>query len=191
MKTQIVAFKGNGFIFKTLSFFLGILSPRWRKLEWKPWHLAPVVGWQKGSPIIFEHRPPHNLVGFRTVYPEEDCLIYTLPKSIDAKTLAGFLDKRLNKRYDVAAYLRTAAQYFVLHVFNHSIPRVLDERFTCWELTFEFARASGQPLQECCGKTLSAYPMITDFLAAMESLGVTGKKLNTKGKTDGKKYFGA
>lgn len=182
MKTQIIAFKGRGKLFKTLSFFLGCFSPKWRKLEWKPWHLAPVVGWSKGRPVVFEHIKPYCLVGFRTVQQGEDCKIYTLPKNINPKNLSLFLGQRINKKYDVGVYFWTIAQYIILRTCNHSIPRILNDRFTCWELSFEFARASGQPLQEYCGKNFAHYPMITDFLDSMEALGIEGKILKEKTK---------
>ncbi len=35
-----VAFKGNGFLFRVLSFILDVIEPKWRKRKWKPWHLA-------------------------------------------------------------------------------------------------------------------------------------------------------
>jgi hypothetical protein len=49
-----------------------------------------------------------------------------------------FFAAHLGKKYDVALYPWTTLQYFVRHWFNHRIPRLLDDRYTCWELEQEW-----------------------------------------------------
>ena len=65
--------------------------------------------------------------------------------------------------YDVAVYFFTMLQYLILHFFNHPIPRLLDNRYACWELAFFFAREMGKPIQ-----SIHKYPVITDFLKAKD-----------------------
>ena len=77
--------------------------------------------------------------------------------------MENFIAEELHKGYDAAVYFWTVLQYFILHFFNHHIPRVLDNRYTCWELAFVFARERGKPIQ-----SIHDYPIITDFLKEVE-----------------------
>ncbi len=55
-----------------------------------------------------------------------------------------FVQEQLGKPYDVAIYFWTALQYLVRHFYNKRIPRLLDDRFTCWENVFEFTEEMGK-----------------------------------------------
>ena len=85
-------------------------------------------------------------------------------------------------------YFRTMIQYLTLrfveylqntfvpwHKFAISLPRVLDDRYTCWELVYKFARVMGKPIQESAGLSASRYPLISDFVRAMKGRRVEWK----------------
>ena len=78
-----------------------------------------------------------------------------------------FFDSHINKRYDVAVYFWTALAIIIRHYFNRPIPKLLDNRFSCWELVQEFTTHCGKPV-------LSRYDVIIlpDMLEALEQEGL-------------------
>ncbi len=77
----------------------------------------------------------------------------------------AFVAKHKGDQYDVLCYFWTATQYLIRHIWNREIPRLLDDRYTCWELVFQFCADNGKPID-------AAYdcPIITDLLRAMGEL---------------------
>ena len=53
----------------------------------------------------------------------------------------------IGKPYDVAIYFWTGLAILIRHFFNHPIPKLLNDRFCCWELVQEFSEAMGKPIQ--------------------------------------------
>ena len=57
-----------------------------------------------------------------------------------------FLQANIDKAYDIAIYFWTSVAIIVRHYFNHPIPKLLDQRFSCWELVAEFCADMGKPI---------------------------------------------
>jgi hypothetical protein len=171
-------FKGNGPVFKFFSFLLSIFDSDWRKRAWKPWHMA--IAWDKAYSGWYVLEATDK--GVETNYYKEidlrhNCRAYHwLDGLVTKEERQRFLDEHINKRYDVAFYFFTSLQYLALrvvewtqkkfipwHQFTISLPRVLNDRFCCWELAEAFDRFMGKPW---CDK--SRYPLITDLLKTVE-----------------------
>lgn len=98
-----------------------------------------------------------------------------IPRKVIDKWVAG----HQGCKYDVAVYGWTMLQYLVLKGIELiqklfrikakiALPRVLNDRYTCWEALFQFARDMGKAIQEAIGKTVSRYPMISDLMEALD-----------------------
>lgn len=145
----------------------GILVPLIRLFEkdykGEDWHMAiavqefPQVGWQiahaTGKGVRFQYLRDYG----------KTFNVYNWLPEMDSHDVQLFVNKHLGERYDIGAYFGTALQYLILHYFNHSIPRWLDNQWTCWEFCFLFCREMGKPIQ-----SLHKYPFITDFLEAVK-----------------------
>jgi hypothetical protein len=117
------------------------------------------------------HRPKQSpgLVsggtGLRACDPTERIRVYRwLNREPTDAQIQSYLNDVLGKRYDVAIYFWTSLQYILRHYFNRRIPRLLDDRYTCWENLCEFYEAMGK-------RIVSRFdcPMITDVLANLEN----------------------
>ena len=155
---DVVIFKRSGFI----SFVIGSLIKFFEKWwDFWGWHMAVV--WQEahGGWYILEAMGQGVKINYYTdKFLAEKTRIYTwLDEEPTEEKMGKFLAGHINKRYDVAIYFWTALQYLIRHYFNHRIPRLLDERFTCWELAFAFCEEMGKPI----GSKYDC-PIITDFL---------------------------
>jgi len=170
---DIICFKGEGIIFKTLSFLLGIFDRQWHELKWKPWHMAIAYHNGKWGWKVIESTGRGVEVNYLL---SEDYRVYTwLDKPPSRKKMEKFVTEHLGKNYDVGCYLLTMLQYLVLHFFNHRLPRILDDQYTCWELVFEFCREMGKPIQ-----SLHNYPIIIDFLKAVENETTCERRTSSK-----------
>jgi hypothetical protein len=153
--------KGGGWAAKILGFLLKIFEPSW---DGWGWHLS--IAWEKdvGGWWILEATGD----GVEVNYYDNDYLftdthIYKwFDKVPSLKKRDDFEASHIGKPYDVAIYFWTGIQYLIRHFFNRRIPRLLDDRFTCWELVFEFAEQMGKPI----GSRYDC-PMISDFCEAM------------------------
>ena len=162
---DIVLFEGQGVVFRTLSALLSIFDSYWRKLRWKPWHLAVVCEGGLNGYWVLESTGKGVVFSFMDYKALKECRIYRwLDDEPEPRKVNEFINNYIGCNYDVACYLFTMLQYLILHFFNHPIPRLLDNRFTCWELAFQFCREMGKPIQ-----SLHKYPMITDFLREVKN----------------------
>jgi hypothetical protein len=158
---QIVLFKGKGLVFSILSLLIAIVDSNWRGRKWKPWHCG--ILWRKdtGGWYVFEGYAPRSRLHFYANADLKDARFYNwVPFYPKAEV---FLETHIDKPYDVAIYFWTGVQYLIRHYLNHRIPRLLDDRYTCWELISEYASFMGKPVQsrfDC--------PMIPDILKAIE-----------------------
>ncbi len=164
--------KGGGPVFNIFNFILGALYSRWRKRDWKPWHMSipiqrTMTGW-----FVMEGASPKSRIhhySFETLDRNAVRAYKWLDKKPDSMELGAFMSAYVGKKYDVDIYFWTAAQYLVRRFWNRRIPRLLDDRYTCWEFACEWAEANGKPFQakyDC--------PFIIDILDALE--GVTNDK---------------
>jgi len=158
---DIIVFKGSGLVFKILSRLLRFFEKHW---DGWGWHMAYITRISmRGEVTIAEsigsgvRRSP--LTG-KTQYR-----CYTWLEEVNQRKLQAFTSKHLGENYDVAVYFWTMLQYLILHFFNHQIPRLLDNRYTCWEFVFLMTREMGKPIQ-----SLHRYPFLTDFLEAVRDL---------------------
>jgi hypothetical protein len=161
-----VIFKGQGPVFEVLSFLLCLSDISWRKRDWKPWHTAFICRRETdGGAAICESLGSGVQITPLSRYPAEAYRIYRwLPAEPAAEKMEGYLQKTLGKDYDAAVYLWTALQYLARHYLNRRIPRLLDDRFTCWENLCNFYEDMGKPVTskfDC--------PMITDIIRNLES----------------------
>ena len=164
-KGNIIAFKGRGFTFTILSFLLSIFDKEWRGEDWKPWHLA--IAWARayGGWYILEATGAGVKINFYdNKFLESNTRSWEwLGEKPDSDKMAQFLKEHILKRYDVAVYFWTIAQYLVRHYFHHSLPLVLNNRYSCWELVDEWCDEMGKPWAPKYG-----FPLITDFLKAVK-----------------------
>lgn len=109
---------------------LTILDAQWPKIKLNR------VGAEDGEGIrayrIFESPPPNSAI-------------------------AGFVNDRLGCWYDIVVYLLTAAAILLRPCID--VPRIINRRFDCWEIAFDFC--------DCMGEDITPsyqYPFLTDFL---------------------------
>ena len=165
MPGDILVFKGAGPAWWILSRLLRIFEGWWD--SWG-WHMAYVSRINReGQVWITEGTWPVS----REVLLDEkrEYRVYrVLPQPVDVIKLRQFTLDHLGKRYDVAIYFLTSCQYLFRHFLNRPIPRLLDDRYTCWELCEELTAFFGilwGSRYDC--------PMITDFLEWAEELLIT------------------
>jgi hypothetical protein len=154
---DIVEFKREGLASTILGAVLKVFCPSW---DGWGWHLA--IAWEKAYDgwIIFESTG--SGVGLNLHYQKElskKTRCYGWLDCLDEKKMNESYQNHIGKKYDVAVYFWTAAQYLFRHFWNRRIPRLLDDRFTCWELVSEFCEEMGKPIE-------SKYdcPMLPDIL---------------------------
>ena len=163
-KYNIVEFKRVGFVSFIIGSLLKVFEHKW---DGWGWHLA--VAWErvfdgwilleavaKGVSLNF-HSDKELSANTRSYHWFDKPLTF-----IDEDAVA-FYYRHIEKKYDVAVYLWTALQYFARHLLNHRVPRLLDDRFTCWELVSEFCDEMGKPVE-------SKYdcPMLPDILKQLQ-----------------------
>ena len=170
---DIICFKGKGLVFKVLSFILGLLNKDWRKLEWKPWHMAYVDTDAGGYVGIVESVGS----GVRRVVLQpcqlgEHRVYRWFDETPDQSEISKFTTEHIGFNYDIAIYFWTTLAVIIRHFFNHPIPKLLDRQFSCWELVQSFTEAMGKPIA-------SRYDVviITDMVKALE-----GKQILVKGR---------
>jgi hypothetical protein len=146
-----------------ISFLSSIFDSQWRDLKRKPWHVRLVVsGYGRTATVLdalakgVEEKPIDSI-------PLDKQQAYRwFDDSINADFLKKWVEAHIGKRYDVLAYFWTAAQYLARAIFNRYIPRLLDDKYTCWELIMEFCEDAGKPMnskRDC--------PLITDLCKAL------------------------
>ncbi len=152
---DILLFKGAGSLWWFLSHLLRLFERLW---DGWGWHLTYVSKIEAGKVWITEGVWP---VSHEVLLSEgREYRVYrVLPQPIDETKLSEFTASHLRKRYDVAIYFWTSLQYLVRHYWNHRIPRLLDDRYTCWELVEELCEEFGMSW----GSKYDC-PLITDFL---------------------------
>jgi len=177
---DILIFKRKGFVSGVFAWLLKQFKRKWDRWGW---HMA--VAWEeskyKNGLWILEATSDGVRVGLLSEEKlKTEIKAYTwLDEPPSGEVMEKFMAEHLDKGYDVAVYFWTMAQYLLLKFVERvqrllhieakiSIPRVLDDRFTCWELAFRFCDEMGKPIQEAVGLKMSRYPMITDFLEAVK-----------------------
>lgn len=158
---DIIIFKGKGPVFNILSTILSLFDKEWRQSPWKGWHMAFISDEVGGAYTIGESVSK----GITEAWLDEtrDLKVYRwLDKEPSRYKVQKFLLDRAYSRYDIGIYFWTMLFYLVRHYFNHPIPKLLDDRFSCWEGAGEFCAEMGKPV-------VSKYDtfFITDMLKAL------------------------
>ena len=158
----ILIFKGQGFIFRVLSWLLKQFEKGY--VAWG-WHLAIAVEYHKQKGWLIAESIAGGVTLSWLDQKKQHFRSYKwFDQHIHSSEVRRFIADRAGCSYDVGCYFWTMLQYLVLHFLNHSLPRVLNRRYSCWELIFEFCREMGKPLQP-----LHRYPLISDFMKGMKS----------------------
>jgi len=153
---DLLVFKGSGIVFTILGGLLKLFERKW---DFWGWHTAFTVN----HDTICESIAEGVVLSPLTKYPSDEVRAYrwfdTMP---DQTKMDLYLQQHLGKRYDVAIYFWTMAQYLIRHYWNHRIPRLLDDRYTCWENLCEFCEDMAKPIE-------SRYdcPILTDILRSL------------------------
>jgi hypothetical protein len=154
---DIIVFQGDGFLFEVLSRLLKLFE---RNYERWGWHTAFVFAQDSYGWIICE-----ALVGGVTTNYLDTSRSFRVYRWFASPPwrLREFICQYIGCRYDILLYPWTAVQYLIRHYWNRPIPRLLDNKFTCWELVAEMCESMGKPI-------VSKYdcPIITDILKALE-----------------------
>ena len=89
--------------------------------------------------------------------------IYRWLDELDTELLETFTAMHLGMSYDIACYFWTSLQKILAQFTHHLIPRIINNRYTCWELVCDMARAMDKPLEP-----IERYPLIADMERALE-----------------------
>ena len=89
--------------------------------------------------------------------------IYRWFDELDDELLEAFTMMHLGQGYDIACYFWTSLQKILAQFTHRLIPRIINDRYTCWELVCDLARAMDKPLQPP-----EEYPLIADMERALE-----------------------
>jgi len=141
------------------SLLIKLFYPNW---DMWGWHMAYVIGPDLNDWIIGEatwpcvRRNHLSQMGEHRVYR---WFSVPLPQS----DIESFTSRHIGAKYDILLYPWTLAPYLVRHFWNKPVPRLLDDRFTCWEYVCEFVEAMGKPI-------VSKYdcPLIADMQTELE-----------------------
>ena len=152
--------------FPSVSWFLSRLLKVFER-DWNGWGWHLSIAWLQGFDgwYILEATSDGVQMNFYdNDYLFHDTRIYKWfdePPSLVAREL--FYQQHIGKRYDVAIYFWTGLAILIRHYFNRPIPKLLDQRYSCWELIQEFSTEMGKPI-------VSRYDVviITDIIKALE-----------------------
>lgn len=152
---DILVFKGSGPLFAVLSRILKVFELKWDRWGWH-------VGFVASEDKLCESIAEGIVLSPLNKYPPEETRAYRWFDVQPERTkIVIYVTDHLGKKYDVAIYFWTMMQYLFRHFWNRRIPRLLDDRYTCWENVFQFC--------ECMGKQIGAEydcPMLPDMLKA-------------------------
>ena len=156
---DIVVFKRKG----PVSFILGgILKLFERDWDAWGWHVAFVSGQDDNGWNICEALAGGVAENPLSLY--QDYKVYRwFDEALDQLKVNKFVTSYLGKPYDIAIYFWTTLAVIIRHYWNKPISKLLDERYSCWELTQEFTMDIGKPI-------LSRYDVviITDIMKSLE-----------------------
>ena len=162
-------FRGSGLLFHFFNLLLNLLDPRWRRRTFKPWHTAILLRPHQDGWVILEGTYPHSQPRFvpRKVLSAQCRFLPWMRQAPLPTELIAFEQQYTGKKYDILIYFWTMAQYLFRHYWNRSIPNLLDDRYTCWELV-------GEWYDFVCDPIHSKYDciIIENILSAAEARGI-------------------
>lgn len=158
---QIVEFKGSGPVYGILSRLIKIFEPWWDRWGW---HVGFICGEDTRGIFICEAVADGvRIISLKDVVGEYRIHNWFGDNPPNQEKVNEFVNQVTGARYDVAIYLWTGLQYVFRHLLNRRIPRLLDDRYTCWELCAYVCREMGKPWG-----TIYDCPLITDMIEVME-----------------------
>ena len=162
MRGTIVEFKRHGFVSSVLGGLLKLIEPSW---DFWGWHLALIIDRGYDGYYILEATGVGVKVNYysRKYLDENTRMWQWLDEELTTEQMSKFLRSHIDKAYDVAVYFWTCLAIIIRHYFNRPIPKLLDNRFDCWELVAEFCAEMGKPI-------VSKYDVIiiTDIIKALK-----------------------
>jgi hypothetical protein len=148
---DILVFKRAGplsFVLGGLLWLVEHLIPHAKPYDFWGWHTAIVVENMGHELLVLESigsGVQYSLVSSSRL--GRDIRVYRVLPHAPSVTEMNFAARTfIGKPYDVAVYFWTAAQYLIRHFWNRRIPKLLDGRYTCWELVTEILCCFGVDL---------------------------------------------
>jgi len=158
---DIVEFKGSGLVFNLLSPVIKLCFRDWNRWGW---HLAIVSHKLNGDWMIFEELGTGAQISKLSNTPIENLRFYRwFDVEPDYNHIIDFEETYQGEAYDVQLYFWTAIQYFAMRLFHRRVNKILNHRWTCWELVCEFCGKMGKPLVP-----LMVCPILPDLLRKLE-----------------------
>lgn len=153
---DIIEFKGKGPVYEILSRLIWLFERWWDRWGW---HTAFVCGEDNDGWLICEAIAQGVSVTPLKNYGLEYRVHRWFDEPPSKRKVNAYVKSVIGADYDVAIYFWTGLQYLIRHLINHRIPRLLDNRYTCWENVFFFCYEMGNPVQ-----AIYDCPMITDLI---------------------------
>ncbi len=148
---SIILFKGKGFLYEILSRLIKMKHPEWDRWGW---HMALVVDYHKSYGWMLAEAMADG-VGYGWLKQKSSkWRVVNWCGDVPAIEVRRFAADRMGCKYDVMAYIWTALQEIMPW-----FPRIVNNRYTCWELVYEFCREMG-----CAVQKPHKYPVITDIV---------------------------
>ena len=155
---DIVLFKGQGLLYEVLSRLLKCFNPSWDRWAWHTGFIAyDDEGW-----IVCEALA--NGVCLNPLNGRDARFYRWFDIEPPGDQIIKFIREHINDQYDVLLYFWTTVAYIVRHFWNKPIPRLLDNRWTCWELVTFFCDRMGKPII-----SIFDCPILTDMIKALEA----------------------
>jgi len=130
-----------------LSFLIGLFDAGWRTLKRKSWHCRLVVSGYGRTALVLEALAPGVVVmPIESIGLIKQRAYRWFDSPVNYDKLVTWKNEHLGKRYDVLAYAWTAIQYLFRAIWNRPIGRLLNDKYTCWELVMEFCEDFAKPM---------------------------------------------
>ncbi|MDD5081730.1 MAG: hypothetical protein PHU08_00010 [Dehalococcoidales bacterium] len=128
--------------------------PEWDMWDW---HTMPIINL---NPLqVLSAEPGGVRIRNLSDYPEYRIYRW-LPNPPEGTDVAVFVSQRLGCGYDFTAYPLAALQRVVINWWH--MPRILNSRYYCWELTDEFCTCFGRPWPGSA-EVHHLYPLLPEF----------------------------
>ena len=143
---DIVEFKRKGFVSCVLGGLLKLFNPSWD--AWG-WHLGILWEGSLDGWIILEATGTGvkiNWYSARYLMRNTRCWKW-FDETPSRASMNKFFKSHIDKKYDIEVYFWTALAVIVRHYINRPVSKILDEKYSCWELVQEFTADMGKPIQ--------------------------------------------
>ncbi len=133
------------------------------------WHMAYVYDISiDGSIIVAESKIGQGVQIIE--YNSGDLLgevrVYRWIDTPNLAELKNFTQIHMGCAYDLACYFWTGLQLLIKKFLGYTIPRIHNNKYTCWELVCEMVQFMGKPLQP-----IERYPLIPEIVEVINRNG--------------------